>query len=228
MCSEKPTRVLVIAPHPDDEVIGCGGTLLRHRSLGDEIHWLIVTGMNATDGFTNTQRAQRNAEIGKVREQLGFASVTELDLPPARLDAMPLADITRAFATVIEEVEPAILYLPFGGDAHSDHLVTYSAGAACSKWFRNPSIRHVLCYETISETDAALPGLRSPFVPNYFVDISTWLDEKVRIALTYESEFGPFPFPRSRQAIEALAAVRGSAVGFSGAEAFMSIRERVA
>ncbi len=205
------------APHPDDETLGCAGTLLRHRSEGDRIHWLLFTEMRREYGWSPDAILERALEIETVRDRLGFASTTCLGFPPARLDAIPLADIIAKVAEVIEEIAPDVVYVPYRGDAHSDHAVTFDAIAACTKSFRFPSIRRVLAYETLSETDSSLDPGHSGFRPNAFVDVSLYLDDKVAAMRTYRSEFGEFP---------ALAAVRGLASGFAAAEAFMLLTER--
>jgi LmbE family N-acetylglucosaminyl deacetylase len=228
MSSEPHRSVLVVAPHPDDEVIGCGGALLRHLEHGDELHWLIVTDMHASPDYPAERRAARAAEIEAVSSALGFSSTTQLAFPPAGLDAIARSELVRAVADAIQRVRPQIVYAPFGGDAHSDHDATFGAVAAATKWFRADFVEQVLCYETLSETDAAPVPLTPPFTPNVFVDIAPWIDRKIEIAETYAGEFAPFPFPRSAEAIRALAAVRGAAAGFSAAESFMLIRSRIA
>jgi N-acetylglucosamine malate deacetylase 1 len=218
-------RVLVIAPHPDDETLGCGGTLLRMAESGAQLAWLIVTGMSEEHGFTPQRVQGRDAEIDKVRGLMGFAEVFQLSLPTRQLDAIPMADLIEQFSAVFKAYRPEHVFLPHRSDVHSDHRVVFDAGAACAKWFRYPSVRRLLSYETISETDFCLDA-RSPFQPNCFVDISRYLERKLEIVRAYESEIGAFPFPRSLQAIRALAEVRGAASGFAAAEAFQLLRER--
>src|SRR5690606_29742387 len=116
-----------------------------------------------------------------------------------------------------------ILYLPNRSDVHTDHRIVFDAGAACAKWFRFPKVRQVLAYETLSETDAAVPYGES-FRPNVFVDITEFLARKLEIAELFEGEVLAYPFPRSREAIEALARVRGVAAGYHAAEAFQLLR----
>jgi LmbE family N-acetylglucosaminyl deacetylase len=219
------TDVLVVAPHPDDETLGCGGTLLRHAAIGDPVHWLIVTDVHVDHGYDRALVERRTEEIRRVADAFGFASVDNLGLPPARLDALARADLVKAISAVIRRLNPAVLYLPFRGDAHSDHAVVFDAAAACTKWFRQPSIRRVLCYETPSETDFGMRPGEPAFAPNTFVDVSRHLDRKLEIAALYEGEMGTFPFPRSPETIRALAAVRGAASGCQAAEGFLLLRD---
>ena len=217
-------NVLVIAPHPDDETLGCGGTLLRHRGRGDNIHWLIVTQLTAKAGYTRTQMTTREAEIAAVAEAYEFSSVSHLDLPTSQLDTLPLNDIITKIGEVFDVISPNTIYLPSPNDVHSDHHVTFDATAACCKWFRYPSLQQISAYETLSETDFGLKPW-SKFYPNLFVNISYWLENKMDIMKMYGSEMGAFPFPRSEQAIQALANLRGSQSGCISAEAFMILKE---
>lgn len=217
------TTVLAIAPHPDDETLGCGGTLLRHRADGDTVHWLVASAMPADGPWPEERRQRREREITAVTAHYGFASVQRLDFPAARLDTVPAADLVAAMAAAMAPLQPETIYLPFRGDAHSDHAAVFDAAAACTKWFRYPSIRRVRVYETPSETGFGLGS--DVFHPNLFSDITPHLDSKLAAMRLYEGEMGTFPFPRSEEAIRALAALRGSQCGRNAAEAFMSLRE---
>jgi LmbE family N-acetylglucosaminyl deacetylase len=218
-------RTLVVAPHPDDEILGCGGTLLRRASSGGELGWLIVTGISEKFGWPAEQVQRRDAEIAQVTAAIGFAQVFNLRLPTTQLDTLAMSELIRQFSSAFKTFQPEEVFLPHRADAHSDHRVVFDAAAACTKWFRNPFVRRVLAYETISETDS---GLNSgcTFQPNYFVDVGEFLKRKLEILNIYQSELGTFPFPRSVEAIQALAKLRGSSSGFMAAEAFQLMRER--
>jgi len=219
-------RVLVVAPHPDDETLGCGGTLMRLHQQGAELAWLIVTGISEEYGWTAERVQQRDEEIDQVAKLMGFSEVFNLQLPTTRLDTLSMQELINQFSVVFKAFEPEQLFLPNRSDAHTDHRVVYDAAAACTKWFRYPSIRRVLAYETLSETGFGI-GAESVFDPNYFVDITGFLERKLHVMAVYQSELGTFPFPRSVEAIRALAAVRGVASGFVAAEAFQLLRERL-
>ena len=221
------STVLVVAPHPDDEVLGCGGTLLRHRAEGASVHWLVVTTMEGMAGYSTERIEERRAQLEAVTDAMGFSERHELGFPTALLDTIPLADIVGATGRVVTEIGADTLYIPHAGDVHSDHGVVAKAAQACTKWFRYPSVRRVYAYETPSETDFAFPP-DGPGMPlNRFVDISGYLDRKIEILKTYEGELGQFPFPRSETAIRALAQIRGSAAGTEAAEAFQVLKEIV-
>lgn len=217
--------VLVVAPHPDDETLGCGGTLLRHVAAGDSVHWLIVTDMGIEYGFSKGQVSQRQAEIQQVAMAFGFRKVHNLGLPPAKLDTVSIGDLVLSIGQIIQQISPAVVYLPFRGDVHTDHAVVFDAVTSCAKWFRYGSILRVLCYETLSETEFGLTHGGARFSPNSFMDITPYIDRKIEIAQIYKEEIGEFPFPRSAGALRALAQVRGATCGCHAAESFMILRE---
>ena len=218
-------NVLVVAPHPDDETLGCGGTLLKHKASGDKIHWLIVTGIDEEAGYSAERISTRSQEIKTVSTMYGFDSVVNLNLPTTKLDILPMQQLVEMIGDAILKIGPEILYVPFPGDIHTDHKVVFQAVAACSKWFRFESIKRILAYETLSETDFATSPDINAFTPNVFIDISEFLQEKLQIMQIYKSEMGLFPFPRSEKSIIALAQIRGAAAGCEAAEAFMLLKE---
>lgn len=218
------TNILVIAPHPDDETLGVGGTLLRHQSRGDNIHWLIVTAMTP-DRFDAGRMARREKEIEAVAKAYGFNSVTKLGYPTAQLDRVPQDELVAAIGTVVSKTKANTIYLPHPADAHSDHHVVFRAAAAATKWFRYPSVKRMLAYETLSETNFSLSPDRNAFSPNSYVDVSAWLDRKIEVMRLFEGELSEHPFPRSEAAIRALATLRGSEAGCEAAEAHMLLKE---
>jgi N-acetylglucosamine malate deacetylase 1 len=218
-------KTLVIAPHPDDETIGCGGTLLRRQAEGVELGWLIVTGISTEAGWSVESVRQRDAEIDKVFDLIGFDQVFNLRLPTTKLDQLPFNSLIDKFSAVVKAFQPQEIFVSHRSDVHTDHRLVFDATAACTKWFRYPSVKTVLAYETISETEFSL-DCSNPFQPNFFVDISEFLERKLEVMTVYQSEVRPFPFPRSIEAIRALAILRGSTSGFMAAEAFQLLRER--
>lgn len=218
--------ILVIAPHPDDETLGVGGTLLRHRAEKSKIHWLLLTEMKK-DRFSAEQIRTRSREINKVAQAYHFDSVHCLKHPASALDRIPVSELVEGIAQVFRTVKPNMVYLPFYGDIHTDHKIAFEASLACTKWFRFPTVKKIAVYETLSETDVIAKQSTGVFSPNLFVDISSFLSKKLEIAKIYKSEYGKFPFPRSRKAIESLAALRGAAAGYHAAEAFMVLKERI-
>lgn len=218
-------KTLVIAPHPDDEVLGLGGTLLRRKAEGAKLAWLVVTGISTANGWKQEQIDLRAEEIARVEKYFGFDHVFTLDFPTTQLDRIPVGDLVSAFAGVFKTFQPEEVFIPHSSDVHTDHRAVFDAAAACSKWFRYPSVKRVLAYETLSETDFGL-GTELGFRPNVFVDIAPYLEGKLEAMDFYASEMAPFPFPRSHEALRALAKLRGAASGYQAAEAFQLLRER--
>jgi len=218
-------KTLVIAPHPDDEVLGLGGTLLRRKAEGAELAWLIVTGISTANGWKQDQVDLRAEEIARVKEFFGFDHVFKLDFPTTQLDRIPVGDLVSGIADAFKSFQPEEVFLPHPSDVHTDHRAVFDAAAACTKWFRYPSVKRVLAYETLSESDFGL-GTELGFRPNVFVDIAPYLEGKLEAMNIYASEMAPFPFPRSHEALRALAKLRGAASGYQAAEAFQLLRER--
>lgn len=217
--------VLVVAVHPDDETLGCGGTLLKHKKSGDKIFWLIVTSMKSKNGFSQERIRCRDREITKVAGLYGFDGVYRLDLPAVELDRISRDALIKSIGAVFHKVKPNTVYLPFMGDAHSDHRVVFDAAYSCTKVFRYPSIKKVLMMETISETEFAPCTSKNSFRPNYFSDITKFLRKKIGIMKVFKGEMGKHPFPRSAKNIESLATFRGGVSGCAYAEAFMLLKE---
>ena len=217
-------KTLVIAPHPDDELLGVGGTILRRKSEGATVAWVIVTSISSQYGWTAAKVKQRSAEIALISKLFSFDKVFELNFPTTCLDQVPINDLVNAISKIFKTFNPEEVFVPHPSDVHTDHRIVFDAAASCTKWFRHPSIRRVLAYETLSESDFGLG--QSQFRPNFFIDIESHLVKKLRAMDIYKSELGEFPFPRSHEAIRALASLRGVASGFKAAEAFELLRER--
>jgi len=219
--------VLVVAPHPDDELLGCGGTLLKRLAAGKNIAWVIVSSISTEHGWDKLKVSQRDLEINLVSQGLKIKPehLYRFNFPATALDQVPLATLVARFSQVFTDFQPSEVFLPFPGDVHSDHRITFEAAAACTKWFRYPSIKRVLTYETLSETDFAVDFSRNPFNPNFFVDISEFVKGKQDLLSAYSSEIHAPPFPRSLKAVAALATIRGAQMGVDAAEAFSIVRQ---
>ncbi len=216
--------ILCIAPHPDDETLGCGGTLLKYRAAGDHTHWLICTDIIEEDGFTPDKIAKREKEIMQVAKQYKFESVQRLGLRTTRVDRYGMNEVVEKISDVIREIQPDTVYLPFKNDVHSDHRRIFEASYACTKKFRSKSINRLFMMEVPSETEFSPSLGGSSFVPNYFVDITEHMEKKLKILHVYEGETGKHPFPRSAENIGALATFRGSQAGCRYAEGFMVLK----
>jgi len=219
------SSIVVIAPHPDDETLGCGGTLLRHKANGNSIHWIIVTSILESNSYTTKFIQNREKEIEKVSGTYQFDSVHKLGFPTSKLDTVSVSELVEALSKVFKEIEPTEVYLPFPGDIHTDHKIVFDVSLSCTKWFRYPTVKRVLVYETLSETDFALNQAYPAFNPNIFVNIEQYLERKLEIMAMYGEELGEFPFPRCIEAIRAQATLRGVASGCKAAESFMLLKE---
>jgi LmbE family N-acetylglucosaminyl deacetylase len=217
--------VLVVAPHPDDETLGCGGSLLRHRAVGDAVHWLIATETDPSAGFTPERPVEREQEIQSVSARYAFTGVHRLGVASTRLDVEPLGDLVEGVMGVFQKVHPEVVYVPYRDDVHSDHRVVFEAVQACCKSFRSPQLREVLAYETLSETGFSLAPGAAAFRPTLYVDVTPYLDEKIDIMRVYSSELGTHPFPRSERTIRALATLRGAECGCEAAEGFLVLKQ---
>lgn len=212
-------KVAVIAPHADDESIGPLGTLLKLQDESNaELHWILCSDMARSNRYTVQEKEVRSTQIESVVQQVKFKSFHQGAFEPGNLDANGLASMIEWLSKVIQSIEPNIVFVPFRYDAHSDHKIVFDAAMACTKAFRYPFIEQVYAYETLSETDFQTHG--PVFNPNLTVDISDYLSRKLEILCTYQDELGSFPFPRSIDAVEHLARLRGTRIGSVAAEAF--------
>ena len=218
------SKIVVVSAHPDDEVLGAGGTLLKHVKKGDQVYWLITTGISESNGFTKERVIERQKEIRRVEELMGFEKTFLLDYPTMNLSGFDLIKMVPQISKIFHEIEPEIIYCVNRSDAHSDHRITFDAVMACTKSFRYPYLKKVLLYECISETEFAPALPEKVFLPNHFVEITDFFEEKLEVMRVYESELGHHPFPRSEKNIEALAVFRGASVGVELAEAFQMIK----
>jgi len=214
-------KVLVVAVHPDDETLGCGGTLLKHKTNNDEIHWLICTQTNQKNDYYKV----REDEIKQVSELYSFDSVTNLQLKTMQVDEYSMSELIGKISKVINEIKPNIIYLPFKGDVHSDHRKIFEASYSCTKSFRYPFIKKIYMIETLSETEFAPSTKEDSFIPNVFIDISEYFNKKIDIIKIFKSEISKHPFPRSERNLKALGTLRGATAGCEYAEAFMLLKE---
>ncbi|MDG5747729.1 PIG-L family deacetylase [Qipengyuania sp. XHP0207] len=219
-------RILVVAPHPDDEVLGCGGTIARLRDHGHDVHVAIVT-TGKPPQFPADLVMQIRKELDAAHEVLGGTTKHYLDLPAAALDTIGAAQINGAVAEVVAKVNPDAVFAPFFGDVHVDHQLVFNATLVACRPRSAATPRLVLAYETLSETNWAAPPITPGFQPNVFVDIGDTLERKLAAFAKFESQVKPFPDERSLDTIRALARLRGSTVFRPAAEAFMLVRQIV-
>lgn len=207
-------KILVIAPHPDDEVLGCGGTIKKHSNNGEEVYLCIVTKAYTPD-WTQEFIDNRKKEISCANDILGIKETIFLDLPTVKLDTIGSKKLNDLISECIDKVKPEILYIPFAKDINKDHCLISEASLIASRPKPYSSIKKVLfySYEALS------------FIPNLYIDISDTLKDKLKAMSCYKSELKDYPHPRSLEAIKVSAQKRGIEAGLKAAEAFILIRE---
>ena len=218
------TQVLVISPHMDDEVLGCGGAIARYVEEGDRVAVCVVC--NRAYGHTYDLKTieQEKQSAQRAKQILGYTNLHFFDLPDERLDGH-FTDLLTVLEKCIGEIKPEVVYVCHAGDLHQDHRIVAHASNIALRAARWPSLRQVFAYEVPSGTDQVYPNGASPFFPTVFVDISGQLDRKCAAMAAYERESRPFPNSRSPEMLKALAQVRGAQCGRTAAEAFVLLRE---
>jgi N-acetylglucosamine malate deacetylase 1 len=218
--------VLIIAAHPDDEVLGCGGVIARHVAQGETVHVLVAT-KGIPEIFSAEQTRQTRRELEAARRVLGYSEVHYLDFPAPKLDSVPGHELADGIKGVISKVQAETVYLPHGGDIHGDHRAVFTASLVAARPIGDCTVKKLLCYETLSETEWSPPIGDNTFIPTVFVDITDFLDKKLEAIACYRSQVKEPPHPRSPQIIRALAQFRGSTVNLFAAEAFSLVRETI-
>lgn len=219
-------KILFVAVHPDDETLGCGGTILKHKQNGDKIYWLIITKASQKISSNTDIIEIQNSYVTEVAHEYGFDVWKQLDFITSELDQYPLWQIISEISNFINEVKPSYIYLNHYADVHSDHRVSFDAIFSCTKNFRYPFVEKILMFETLSETDFS-PALRkNAFIPNIFSDITPYMERKLKIMQLFSTEVMPEPMPRAMSTIRALGRYRGSRIGVEYAEAFTLLFEK--
>jgi LmbE family N-acetylglucosaminyl deacetylase len=215
------TRVLVIAAHPDDEVLGCGGAIALHRDQGHAVTVVIATrGRTAEDSQSGQPQFTYTAAAMKV---LDVADFRFLGFPDQRMDTFGLTDIITPLENVVREVRPQVVYCQYGGDINHDHNVLFRAALVALRP-QEEYLRSVLTFDTASSTEWAYPRT---FIPDTWLDITNGLERKIAAMDCYEPELRPFPHPRSCEALRHRAAAFGSMCCMNAAEIFMTVRRVV-
>ena len=226
-------KILVLAAHPDDEILGCGGAMAKHVRAGDQVHVVLmaegVTSRNeqrdaALDQDKLSQLASAAREANAV---LGVTEVTMLHLPDNRMDSLDRLDVIKLVEAEIARVRPEMVYTHHAGDLNIDHRIIHESVLTACRPQPGHCVKTLLFFEVASSTEW-MPASSAPmFAPNWFVDISSCLDLKLQALTCYESEMREWPHARSIKALESLARWRGASVGVEAAEAFMLGRKCV-
>ena len=218
-------RILVFAPHPDDEILGCGGTIARYIKEGCDVYVCIVTkGMPPL--FKNEELNQLNQEDAKRSHKfLGINKTFFLDFPAADLESVKRFELNGRILDITREVCPEIAFIPHIGDMQKDHQIVVDACMVALRPKYFPQVKRILSYETLSETDWNIPNVSNAFIPNVFVNIEETLEIKKKALSFFNQQVSAFPAARSIEAVEALARHRGALMHWKAAEAFMLIRD---
>ena len=225
------SAVLVVAAHPDDEVLGCGGTIARHGDAGDQVQVLIVA-----EGATSRQQKRDRDEVAgnlsalaqaaqAAGAVLGASGVELLDLPDNRLDSLDRLDLIKRIEERIALHQPQVVYVHHAGDVNIDHRRLHEAVVTACRPTPGQLVRRLLSYEVASSTEWQPSGSAPAFQPNWFVDISAQWHRKRQALEAYAAEMRPWPHSRSLDALEHLARWRGAQVGVEAAEAFCLLRQ---
>jgi LmbE family N-acetylglucosaminyl deacetylase len=214
-------RVLVIAAHPDDEVLGAGGTIAKHARMGDEV-WVCF----AADGGEGTSSVEElkvaSIEAAKI---LGIKEIKRLGFRDQHLETVPLIRIIKLLEEIIHHFKPQVVYTHHHGDLNIDHKIVFNATLTAARPIKKVNIQRVLSFEIHSSTEWSPPFPEFTFVPNVFVDISDTIEQKLEAMKVYKGELREYPHPRSLKAVRIVAERQGAKVGFPAVEAFSLIRE---
>lgn len=222
-------NVLVIAAHPDDEVLGCGGTITQLSQQGHHVY-IAILGEGVTSRYD--QREQADPDQLKTLHDcsyqagamMGAKELFLYELPDNRFDTVPLLDIIKIIEELVSRLQPSVVFTQHGGDLNVDHTITYRATLTATRPMEGFPVAEVYGYEVASSTEWAFQQFEPLFRPNVFVDIDHTLETKIKAMQHYESEARPFPHPRAPEALRAIAQRWGSAAGLQAAEAFALIR----
>lgn len=221
-------RYLIVAAHPDDEILGCGATMAKLSKAGHKVH-IVILGEGGTARFAN--RAAGKRAVSELRQQalaaakiVGAASVEFEGLQDNRFDELPLLEVVKAVEKHVGRISPAVIFTHHAGDLNIDHQVTARAVVTATRPVADGSVLDVYSFEVPSSTEWAFGVTGAAFQPNVFEDVGRTLELKVRALACYPGEMRPFPHPRSAEALEACARKWGSASGLRAAEAFQLIR----
>lgn len=229
--SEHNGPALILAAHPDDEVLGCGGTIAHLSGQGREVCVAIlgegVTSRSASDAKENNAALETLASSArKAAAILGVNDLRLFGLPDNRFDTLPLLDIVKMIEELVADVRPSTVYVQHGGDLNIDHAILFRAALTALRPVPGSSVRELLGFEVGSSTEWAFQQFAPRFQPNVFQDITNSLETKIKAMNAYVSEYRPSPHPRSAESLRAQAVFRGTQAGVGAAEAFCLIYQR--
>jgi LmbE family N-acetylglucosaminyl deacetylase len=218
-------RILVVAAHPDDEILGCGGTLAKHINNGDSVRVLFLSdGVNSRESSDLNELKIRKINASKACEIIGINDLSFADFPDNKLDTVPLIDIVKCIENDLKNFKPNLVYTHSNLDLNIDHQIVNRALITATRPQIDCSVKTILAFEVLSSTEWFFSENVPAFKPNWFEDISFTLDKKISAIKIYKDELRAYPHPRSLKSIKNLAEIRGASVGVNAAEAFSLIR----
>ena len=217
-------NILIVAPHPDDEVLGCGGTIAKYVDNGDDVYVAIVT-KGCEPLFSAEQVESVRNECLKADRFLGVKETIFMDFPAAMIENVPRYKFNEAFIQLVQKIKPDVVYIPHRGDMQLDHKMVVDAAMVALRPKYQHVVKKIYAYETLSETGWDIPNVMNEFIPNVYNDISKFMDKKIEAMQMFKTQLSAYPAARSLKAVEALAMYRGAMVNMNAAEAFSLIRE---
>ena len=210
-------KVLIFVAHPDDEVLGCGATIAKHIDNSDMVQIVFLS-----DGFSSRNDDEnRDSNAQKASKVLACQNPIFLNYPDNQLNTVPLLDIVKKIETIVSDFQPNIIYTHYFGDLNIDHQITHKAVITACRPQPNFCVKEIYSFEVLSATHWQSPSMSNAFNPNYFVDVSDFIKQKIKALQCYDNEMRDYPHARSYEAVVSLSSFRGSAVGVHNAEAFV-------
>lgn len=225
----RPDRVFIVAAHPDDEVLGCGGTIARYVKSGNHVYTLIL-GEGATSRYKDRIDAKKKelydlkTQAENVSRILGVKKVFFSDFPDNSFDSVPVLKIIKEIERIKSVIKPDIIYTHHYGDLNIDHRIAYKAVLTACRPVKGETVKKIYSFEVASSTEWSGPDKNNCFTPDVYVDISGTIDKKIKALKCYKKEIRPYPHPRSIKGVELLAKNRGLEAGLRFAESFKTIR----
>jgi LmbE family N-acetylglucosaminyl deacetylase len=226
--SKNKNKILVVAAHPDDEALGCGGTIAKHTKDSDIYVVILGEGISSRykqrDEVKKEELLELQRKSQKVSKLLGVKKNLFLNLPDNQFDTVPFLDIVKKVEEIVKEIKPEIIYTHHSGDLNIDHRITFQAVLTATRPIKKCPVREIYSFEITSSTEWSYQKVEKPFIPNIYEDISSTFKKKIKALQIYKTELRKFPHPRSLRGIKILAQKRGMEVGLKYAETFELIK----
>ena len=215
--------VLIVAAHPDDEVLGCGGTIAKHINKGDKVHVVFMTNGVGSRNTSSKEIQERQQAAKNAANILGVSSTQQFDFPDNKMDTVALLDVVQLIERVVDKLQPEIIYTHHIGDLNIDHQITHKAVITACRPQPDFCVKEIYAFEVLSSTEWQTPEIE-PFCPNVFIDITNYINIKKQVLEAYSKEMRQPPHSRSVDNVLRINALRGNSIGVNYAEAFILLR----